>query len=253
MNLIDNAVKFSPDGGHIGVRTERHPDEVHVCVRDNGIGIDPEEIGQIFDRFSQIESGYKRSSGGLGIGLSFVRELLELQSGRIWVDSEGGSGSAFTFALPASGAAALVPEEISDQTGSPGEPDESNESKEPWRGRKFLVVDDVEHQHEFMRLFLKGAAAVESAYDGDEGVAAARRLSPDLILMDLKMPGCNGFTAIETLKSDPATKEIPILVMTAQVMTEDQERCRELGVDGFVMKPVDLEKFSREVDRVLSK
>ena len=88
---------------------------------------------------------------------------------------------------------------------------------------------------------------------GDEGGAAARRLSPDLILMDLKMPGCNGFTAIETLKSDPATKEIPILVMTAQVMTEDQERCRELGVDGFVMKPVDLEKFSREVDRVLSK
>jgi GAF domain-containing protein/CheY-like chemotaxis protein len=253
MNLIDNAVKFSPDGGHIGVRTERHPGEVHVSVRDNGIGIDPEEIGQIFDRFSQVESGYKRSSGGLGIGLSFVRELLELQGGRIWVDSERGSGSAFTFALPASGAAAPVPEEISDQTASPGESDELNEGKEPWRGRKFLVVDDVEHQHEFMRLFLKGAAAVESAYDGGEGVAAARLLSPDLILMDLRMPGYNGFTAIETLKSDPATREIPILVMTAPVMTEDQERCRELGADGFVMKPVDLEKFSREVERVLSK
>ena len=99
-NLLDNAVKYSPKGGTLRLRTESHPAEVWISVQDEGIGMSPEEVQVIFDRFRQLESGFRRRSGGLGIGLNLVHKLLELHGGRIWVESEKGRGSTFTFALP---------------------------------------------------------------------------------------------------------------------------------------------------------
>ncbi len=99
-NLLDNAVKYSPGGGEIHIRTATSSDEIWVSVSDTGIGMNPSEMQGIFERFSQLESGYQRRSGGLGIGLSLIRELIELHGGQIWVESEKGKGSEFTFSLP---------------------------------------------------------------------------------------------------------------------------------------------------------
>jgi CheY-like chemotaxis protein len=120
-------------------------------------------------------------------------------------------------------------------------------------GRTVLLVDDIEMFHEYINMLMKSASKIYSAYNGMEGVTLAKREKPDVILMDLRMPVLNGFEAVEKLKSDPATKDIPVLAVTAQVMEEDKERCTLLGVEGFVTKPINLEELIEQVERVLSK
>jgi CheY-like chemotaxis protein len=123
---------------------------------------------------------------------------------------------------------------------------------EPWDGRRVLLVDDLEMFHEYIGLLMKKASGFFSAFNGQEGVEVARRERPDLILMDLRMPILDGFESIKQLKLDPETKEIPIVAVTAQAMEQDREHSLELGANGFVTKPVDLNLLRQEVARVLS-
>jgi PAS domain S-box-containing protein len=245
-NLLDNAVKYSPGGGEIRIRTAANQDEVLVSVSDTGIGMNSAEMHGIFERFNQLESGYQRRSGGLGIGLSLIRELVELHGGRIWAESEKERGSEFTFSLPWVSPAPKSsdgPETLARLRAA---------QKNPWDGRSVLVVDDLEHYHEYMRLLMSSASPLRSAYNGKEAIDLARRERPALILMDLRMPVMDGFDAIENLKTDPLTKEIPILAVTAQVMAQDRSRSIELGADGFVTKPINIESFQSEINRVIS-
>jgi CheY-like chemotaxis protein len=243
-NLIDNAIKYSPDGGSIEVRTLSKDDEIWVSVQDEGMGMGSDAKETIFDRFQQLESGYTRRAGGLGIGLALARELLDMHGGEIWVESNGGEGSTFIFALPKT--------QVSrPDTSSHTDEDETATDGEPWDGRVILIVDDVEHYHEYMRLLMKSATRVESAYNGQEAIEAARNLRPDLILMDLRMPVLDGFEAIVRLKFDPAMKDIPILAVTAQAMEEDRMRSMQVGANGYITKPIDIEAFRKEVARVL--
>jgi CheY-like chemotaxis protein len=248
-NLIDNAVKYSPDGGTISIKTQKYPDEVWVSVEDTGIGMHPDELEVIFERFHQLESGHKRSTGGLGIGLSLIRDLLEPHGGHIWAESEKGKGSIFTFALPSTSI------DLSDVPVQGVELDELKTGEElfPWTGRSILIVDDVDHYHDYMRLLMVTASRLISAHNGLEAVDYARREQPDLILMDLRMPVVDGFEAIRQLKADPHTKDIPILAVSAQVMEEDKERSRELGADGYVTKPVNIKIFKEVLKDVLNK
>ncbi|MEE8111028.1 MAG: PAS domain S-box protein [bacterium] len=247
INLLDNAVKYSPGGGAIHIRTDARPNEIWISVKDNGLGMSPEELKVIFERFRQLESGYMRRSGGLGIGLSLIRELLGLHGGRIWVESEKGKGAIFTFALPRA-----LP-------GGPGMGDAEADSRgagagaaaSPWDKLSVLIMDDLEHYHIYMRLLMSGAERVLSAYDGVEGVETAAREQPDLILVDLRMPVMDGFEAIENLRGNPLTREIPTLAVTAQVMEEDRGRSLKAGADGFVTKPIDIDVLEKEVARVL--
>ena len=244
-NLLDNAVEYSPGGGEIHIRTAANQDEVWVSVSDTGIDMNSVEMKGIFERFSQLESGYQRRSGGLGIGLSLIRELVELHGGRIWAESEKGRGSEFTFSLPCVSPAPKSsdgPETLARLRAA---------QQNPWDGRSVLVVDDLEHYHEYMRLLMSSASPLRSAYNGKEAIDLARRERPSLILMDLRMPVMDGFDAIETLKTDPLTKEIPILAVTAQVMAQDRSRSIELGADGFVTKPINIESFQSEINRVI--
>jgi signal transduction histidine kinase len=245
-NLFDNAVKYSPDGGSIRVRTRAQPAEVWISVEDEGIGLNPDEQMRIFERFQQLESGYTRRSGGLGIGLSLVRVLLELHGGDIWVESEKGKGSTFVFALPGAKGA-------NSDLQSPGTCEaRRNAAQEPWANKNILVADDIEHYHEYMRLLMSSATNVHSAYNGIEAIETAKNERPDIILMDLRMPVLDGFDAIDRLKNDPATEGIPIVAVTAQAIKEDKAMSFEAGADGFVTKPIDLEVFRKEVFKVLA-
>ncbi|MEE9239940.1 MAG: PAS domain S-box protein, partial [bacterium] len=247
-NMLDNAVKYSPDGGTIRVRTLMHPEEVRVSVQDHGLGMDQEEMESIFDRFHQLESGYKRRAGGLGIGLSLIRQLLELHGGHIWVESEKNKGSTFTFSLPK--IPARAPEGSAQSGGQPGSGGENQ--AEPWAGQTILVVDDVDHYHEYMKLLMESAGRVLSAYNGEEGIKMALREKPDIILMDLRMPVLDGFDAISRLKENPETKDIPIVALSAQSMEEDKIASTQIGAEGFTAKPIDIKELQKEMKRVTS-
>lgn len=247
-NLLDNAVKYSPRGGRIRVKTQAKKSEAWISVSDEGIGIDPGRSKVVFDRFRQLNEIDTKFPRGLGIGLYLVRQLVALHGGRIWLDSEEGKGSVFTFALPYQ---TSVPNGAVSGESPAGDGPEAR--REPWAGRTVLLVDDIEMFHQYINMLMKSASQIISAYNGMEGVTMARREKPDFILMDLRMPVMNGFAAIEKIKADPETKDIPILAVTAQVMDEDRERCERLGVNEFVAKPVDLANLIDQVKRVLSK
>ena len=245
-NLIDNALKYSPEGGTIWVRTQAAPGEVQITVEDEGLGMTPDEINVIFERFSQLESGTNRRAGGLGLGLSIVKKMLELHDGRILVKSTKGVGSAFSFVLP------MIAVKNPSAQKKPGSRTGSGKTgPEPWSGKNILVVDNLEHNHEYVKILMESARKIVSAYNGEEGIEAARRERPDLIFMDLRMPVLDGFEAIRRLKSSSDTRDIPVLAVTAQAMDEDRERCLALGVDGFITKPIDLEIFQKKIEEVL--
>ncbi len=124
-------------------------------------------------------------------------------------------------------------------------------SGNPWDGLSILIVDNLEYIHEFLRLLMRSAARLESAYNGLEAIHSARHKHPDLILMDLRMPVIDGLDATRHLKSDPATDNIPILAVTAQAMEEDRFRSMQAGADGYVTKPVDIDALKKEMERVL--
>ncbi len=124
-------------------------------------------------------------------------------------------------------------------------------SGEPWDGQAILIVDDEEHIHEYFKLLMKSAARLGSAYSASEGIDAARRGKPDLILMDVLLPDMDGLEFVKCLKSDPETNDIPILAVTGKVMEEDRVRAARAGANGYVTKPIDIETFTKEVDRIL--
>ncbi len=267
INLLDNAIHYSPDGGKIRIQTSVQEQEVWISIQDEGVGLSEEEKGKIFERFFRLKHGKKRRPGGMGIGLNLVRELVQVQSGRIWVTGEKGIGSTFTFSLPL-----YVPEEDPEleniqghggnghhlESGENGWPSELIEPVEPvaptdpWAGRVVLIADDDEAHHLFLRKLLGSAARVISVYNGLEVGEWVRTDRPDIILMDIRMPTLDGLMAIDNLKSNPGTREIPILVLTAQATPRDRENAFEMGADGFLSKPLSLDDFNFEMRRLVS-
>ncbi|MFP6870088.1 MAG: ATP-binding protein, partial [Nitrospinota bacterium] len=191
LNLLDNAVKFSPGEGKIWIRTEVHESETWTIVQDEGIGIGIEAgmTEAIFERFLQVEEGHRRVTGGLGLGLSLARDLISPHNGRIWAKSEPGKGSTFIFALPNRASAE-----------DPGAAEASAATQDrigvSWTGRKVLVVDDVEENHHLMKMLMKGAGEFYFAFNGEETIEAIGRNRPDIVIMDLRMPIMDGFAAI---------------------------------------------------------
>ena len=245
-NLLDNALKYSPDSRQVTIRTQSKCGEVWISVEDEGLGMSTEETKTIFERFRQLESGYTRRSGGVGIGLNIVQNLMELHQGRIWVESEKGSGSVFTFALPKTQDTSLTPKDILD-----AKPKLTQRAPfDPWAGKSVLVADDAEHCHDYMRLLMASAKKVISVYNGLEAEDAALSEQPDIIIINLRMPVMDGFTAINNIKADSRTRHIPILAVTAQVKYADRIRAAESGADGFVTKPINIRNFKEEIKRI---
>jgi len=220
LNLLTNAVKFTADGGSVIVRAVRRAVEIEVTVTDNGIGVPEVDRERIFESFQQGGRGSSREEG-TGLGLTLSRRIVELLGGRMWLKSEVGVGSTFGFSLPGREGG------TADQ---PGEPD-----AEPLVPDVVVIEDDRPSQ-ELLNVYLTGAVErVTVARDGPTGLDAVRRVRPQAVLLDIRLPGIDGWTVLETLKADPSTRDIPVIVVS---IVDERARGAELGAAAYLVKPV---------------
>jgi signal transduction histidine kinase/CheY-like chemotaxis protein len=239
-NLLNNASKYSDDGGHVGLSCECREAGVVVSVRDDGMGIAPEMLPRIFDLFSQAERGRARAQGGLGIGLSLARGLVELHGGTLEAKSSGiDRGSEFIVRLPMVGESTL--EEPRAETDADGRPPRTAR-------RRVLIVDDLKDSADSLAILLRMMGhETHTAYDGEEGVAAAERLKPDAVLLDLGMPKLNGYEACEKIRARPWGRKTLLIAVTGWGQEDDRRRTERAGFDRHLVKPVDPD----EVEKIL--
>jgi PAS domain S-box-containing protein len=232
-NLVGNACRYTPSGGEIVVLASTHEDEIRVSVRDTGIGISEEDQQRLFSRFFRSDDPTVQEAPGTGLGLSITKSLVEMHGGQIWVESELGHGSTFTFSLPT--AQAWEASQVADK------PDRTS--------KRVLVVEDDKDIANLIRLHLAGdGREVLVAQRGDEALEMARRERPDLITLDVLLPDADGFGVLEKLKSDPVTRGIPVIVVS---ILQDRNDGLRLGAVDYITKPIDEDRLVRAVRRVL--
>jgi PAS domain S-box-containing protein len=234
-NLLNNAAKYTEDGGRIELIAERAREEAVLRVRDNGVGIAPEILPQVFDMFMQIESSTDRSQGGLGIGLTLVRRLVEMHGGRIEARSAGpGKGSEFLVRLPA------LAEPAPESARKTPEESSTSSAKGP---RRMLVVDDNVDSAESMAVLLRlHGHEVRLAYDGQSALEEAHAFRPDVMFLDLDLPKMDGCEVARRLRLEPAMRDMTLVAMTGYGREEDRQRTQEAGFQLHLVKPVDFNK-----------
>ena len=231
-NLIDNALKYTPPGGRIEVRTWTENEDVVLSVRDTGVGISADLLPHVFDVFVQGSSTLDRAQGGLGIGLSLVRRLTELHGGSIEAESKGpGGGSTFTLRLA----------RIEHQAAPVPTPAPAAQGREPGKP-SVLLIEDNEDGREMMAMMLSCYGyEVQYAEDGLRGLEVAARFRPDLALVDIGLPGIDGYEVARRLRADPATRDIKLIALTGYGLAEDLRRVLDAGFDRHLVKPVDID------------
>jgi signal transduction histidine kinase/ActR/RegA family two-component response regulator len=236
-NLLHNASKFTERGGIIEIEAKQHGSEVITSIRDNGIGIPSDELAHVFDMFRQVDQSLEKSHGGLGIGLTLVRRLVELHGGTVNAQSEGpGKGSEFIVRLPL--ANRDVPTSRMQTT--------RKDKETAISSLRILVVDDnLDSGHTLSLLLTIKGHEVRTAGDGVEGIAVAEDFQPDVILMDLGMPRLNGYEATKRLRESPFGKDIMIIALTGWGQASDIVRSIEAGCSAHLVKPVDLAELER--------
>jgi PAS domain S-box-containing protein len=226
-NLLENAVKYTPPGGAIDV--EVRPEGPHAVLRvsDSGRGIAPDMLLRIFDAFAQARQAMDRSLGGLGVGLTLARRLVEVHGGTIEASSEGeGRGARFTVRLPLNSAEVAAP---------------PPETARPTRGRRTLIIEDNDDARDALRTLLElQGHQVLAAGDGDRGVALALAERPDVVLIDLGLPGIDGYEVARAIRAHAAGKAAVLIAITGYGQAEDRRRTQEAGFDAHLMKPVSL-------------
>ena len=229
-NLLNNAAKYTEPGGRIALELDRHGAEAHVRVRDSGIGILPENMDKIFELFAQVDRKVDRAQGGLGIGLTLVQRLIRLHGGSVEVFSAGpGRGAEFLVRLPG---LARAPADKPAEAIAHGKP--------PAATARVLVVDDNIDSAQTMStsLQLEGFEA-DVAYDGETAIGRAVAFRPDVVLLDIGLPGMSGLDVAHTLRVLPATKDALLIALSGYGQAEDRQRSRDAGLDHHLTKPVD--------------
>jgi signal transduction histidine kinase/CheY-like chemotaxis protein len=236
LNLLSNAVKFTPDGGSVDVRAWRNGDAVEVTVTDTGIGIDPADQGRIFDSFQQGERSAS-SSEGTGLGLTLSRRIIELHGGRLWLSSAPGEGSTFGISIP-------QPEGL-----APAEPDRWMLDDASATGPTVVVIEDDPRSAELVELHLRAAGLrAVGASTGEQGLELVRSAQPVAVVLDIHLPGMNGWEVLTALKSDPATAGVPVVVVSVE---PERGRGFALGATEYLVKPVSGDQLLAAVTRVL--
>ncbi|MDB5792693.1 MAG: hybrid sensor histidine kinase/response regulator [Massilia sp.] len=235
-NLLNNAAKYTPAGGRIRVHGWREQGQALVAVSDSGVGIGPEAIGSVFEMFTQVRSSLDRAQGGLGIGLSLVRRLVELHGGRVEAASPGrGHGSTFTVSLPLRGAG---------QDNANG--DAAGAGPGPAPPLRVLVVDDNVDAAECLASLLKVLGhETRMAHDGAAGLQAAHEFRPDLAFLDIGLPGMNGHELARALRSRPGMRGLVLVALTGWGAASDMTLSHDAGFDQHLTKPVSLEALAR--------
>ena len=240
-NLLANAWQYTPGGGRVRVSARPVDGFVQVDVADSGIGISPDDIGRIFDRFYRVDHPLVREVRGTGLGLSIVKMFVELLGGQIWVESEPGVGSTFSFTLPRT---------VHPTSEIPSELLTSEFSTVSGSRTKILVVEDDRDLALQMRQHLESEGyQVLLAGSGEDALWLAREEHPLLITLDIMLPDRDGFDLLEHLKKDPVTAPIPVILVS---ILNHAEEGYALGAVDYVVKPFDEEKLLRSVRQVLS-
>jgi signal transduction histidine kinase/ActR/RegA family two-component response regulator len=224
LNLVTNAVKFTGDGGSVVVGAVRHEAEIHITVTDTGVGVPEADKERIFESFQQGGRGSSREEG-TGLGLTLSRRIVELLGGHMWLDSEVGLGSTFGFAIP---------------TGE-REPAATSADGVAGSAGTVVVIEDDRPSLALFDAYLTGAALdVVTARDGQSGLDAVRRTRPTAVLLDIRLPGIDGWAVLKALKADPETSGIPVIVVS---IVDERSRGVELGAAAYLVKPVRREEL----------
>jgi PAS domain S-box-containing protein len=232
-NLINNAAKYTRAGGHIQVSASgagRPQAVATIQVRDDGIGIQPEMLSHIFDMFAQVDTSLERAQGGLGIGLTIARSLVEMHGGTIEASSAGlGRGSVFDIRLP-----------LAQELAQKEDVRAADREHEARGGLRVLVVDDNEDSADSLAIWLRlKGHEVRTAYDGPQALAQALEQPPELVLLDIGMPGMSGYEVARRLRAHPGTRLTMLVAMTGWGQEEDRRQSREAGIDQHLVKPLE--------------
>ena len=265
-NLLSNAFKFTSRSGEISLIASSEPRDneefIRITIRDNGIGITEENLHNIFDRFFQVDNVDKRSSGGSGIGLALVKELVELHNGTVSVTSRNGETS-FTVQLPVF--QKNIEERNDDLSGRNGitiksdlddfvgvkyleSPNEQTPGKEK---PLVLIVEDNDDIRNYICDSLKETYKIYVAVDGEEGFTKAKKIIPDLILSDVMMPKIDGFQFSKNIRSDEKTSHIPIILLTAKAAEEDKITGLETRIDDYLVKPFNVKELQLRIRNLI--
>jgi PAS domain S-box-containing protein len=241
-NLLNNAAKYTHEGGHIELAVEATDTEAVLRVRDDGIGIPAEMLTRIFDMFTQVDASIVRTQGGLGIGLTIAKRMVEMHGGRLEAASEGvGRGSTFTVRLPLD----LAQSEAHIAAKAAG-----TERLQGGKRLRVLIVDDNKDAAESLAMLLSFLGhEVRTASDGPRGIQEAQSLRPDLMLLDIGMPGMDGYEVARRMRQQEATRDATIVALTGWGKDEDRRHSREAGFDQHMVKPPDL----AEVEQLIKK
>ncbi|MDR1242836.1 MAG: response regulator [Deltaproteobacteria bacterium] len=253
INLINNAFKFTEQGA-ITIRAAvsslgSREAVLEFAVQDTGIGMSQEQMGNIFAAFTQADNSFTRKYGGAGLGLTITRQMVELMGGKISVSSEEGKGTVFSFSCPF----ALVEAPSAPEISPAEEPAAEGDENAVLRGMRVLLVEDNEINtmiaEELLSAFGIEVTTAENGLEAMEKLAATPKASGrppfDLVLMDLQMPVMDGYTATKNIMENPEYRNMPIFAMTAHAFDEEKERCRALGMQGHLSKPIDVEELRR--------
>lgn len=235
-NILNNAIKYTPEGGTINISAEGPGNEVVVSIKDTGIGIDSRHLHSVFEMFSQVESAKMRSQGGLGIGLALVKGLVELHQGKIAGHSGGlGKGSEFVVTLP------LLSSRHNLQN-------ENNSTYSPGNGRRIVVIDDhIEITESMTEVLEMLGYKVASANLGMSGIELAEEFRPEIILLDIGLPDINGYEVAKLIRKRDWAKEIILIAASGWGQSQDKALAREAGFNEHLTKPVDF----RQLDELL--
>ena len=230
LNLVGNAIKFT-EAGEVALSVAAADGSFEVAVADTGPGIAAEHHERIFEEFRQVGSSRTRKMGVTGLALAISKKIIELHTGRIWVESEPGRGSTFRFTLP--------------NSPDPGEPGGMT--------KRILVVEDQEDNRRILRDLLTSVDyELIEAVTGTEGVRLARSHRPDLILMDIQLPELDGHEATRQIKADDALRHIPVVVVTSYALSGDEAKVIAAGADAYVTKPFSPRQLLAKVRELLS-
>ncbi len=235
-NLLNNACKFTGRGGQISLTVEQVDGQAVVRVRDSGIGIAADQLPRLFDMFMQVDTSLERSVSGLGLGLTLVKNLVEMHNGTVEVYSDGiGNGSEFVVRLP-----------IMAEAPKPSLPEPPSSESSRTTARRILIVDDNRDSAESLAMLLKLTKnETRTAYDGLQAVEAAATWGPDLILLDIGLPKLNGYEACRRIREQPWGRGMILVALTGWGQEEDRQQSREAGFNGHLVKPVDLAALTK--------
>jgi CheY-like chemotaxis protein len=234
-HLLNNAAKYTPQGGKVTLSVHQENEEAILTVADNGIGIAGNMLPKVFELLTQADRAPDRSQGGLGIGLALVKHLVEMHNGKIWAQSPGhGKGSTFILHLP------LATDTQKTTATEPAKNDASTIA--PLR---VLVVDDNLASAQITTWMLELIGHQPSmVHNGLEAVDVARKTQPDIMLLDIGLPGLNGYEVCRELRNDPLMKDTIFIALTGWGQERDRQLAREAGFDHHLLKPMNFEKFS---------